>query len=147
NLDRGAAQAAGVIVFAHAGLDRRGCSDPCRRLAPEDNGHRTVTTFLPVPPDDLLSVMMLQHPKTQPSLPLNAGAVSAYIDPAALWIARNHHVRCSDVAAAIQLVPLRRGEFFQIDVFAFDHILRDRPPRHFHWRKILETPALVARCF
>jgi len=58
-------------------------------------------------------------------LSLEHHTISAGVDPAFLGILGNHQVVGADVATAVELMPARHRETFQVDTF-FNAILEDR---------------------
>jgi len=56
--------------------------------------------------------------------------VAAQVHPAVIGIARDVEAAGADVAAAVVLVPLRRGEDRHVDVRAALHVLEDRAVLH-----------------
>src|SRR3989442_1661767 len=90
------------------------------------------------------SVFPRRDPDAQKVLSLEHDAVISQIDPAFVRVARDGRPGGSQIAAAIELVPERRGKDREVDV-AVDHdVFEDRAAAHFDGRYPRERADLSA---
>src|SRR4029077_11195661 len=101
------AHRAGIVVFAHSGLGRRGRGRPSRGLAAQDNSDGTGAFRLPIFSRDLFAVFMVNDPQRESIFVDDTGPVGADIDPATVRIFGDDHIAGADVTSAVVLVPFR----------------------------------------
>src|SRR5439155_13495838 len=116
-------------------------------FAAEHDGDRTSVSRLPVFARDLLAVFVLDDPQRHAIFANDARTIGTDIDPAAIRVFGHDHVARANVAAAVVLMPLRRGKNTQIDALAFENILGDWPGRNFHGPVGFQIVSLIAPGF
>src|ERR1700737_4429385 len=73
---------------------------------------------------DEAAVLAGRHHDACDSGPLALDAIATVIGPAGIRILHHHHARSSDEGAAVKLVPDRRRDFLDVDLFSFLHVFQ-----------------------
>src|SRR3989441_3230418 len=127
---RRAAHPAGPVVLGRAVGDLGAGRQEKERIATRAEGERHAL-FAREPLIAMLpAVLAGRDVEAEPRLVVDHHAVRAEVHPALVRIARDVEAAGAEVAAAVELVPLRSGEDQAIDLVAAEHVLEDRAVLH-----------------
>src|SRR5215472_3328484 len=133
-----------IIVFVDAVRHIGGRDDKIDRMMAEGNGNRKglslLMIFLSVDPP----MFARRHVQSDAIRPMNHAAIGPDIHPTLLRIAADYQVVGADVASTVQFMPAWHREPEQIDLFPFQHVLKNRAiGNHFGFDRddFLDPPA------
>ena len=126
HLHRMALKAAHPLVLRHAVRHFHATSEIEQRIVPERNRQLTGLAAREIFVAHNAPLLPRRNEKSQRVAIVHHHAISSQVDPALVGIPRDVHRAGADVAPAIELMPLRTGEFEHVNVFTLDHVLHDR---------------------
>ena len=117
-----AAHAAGVVVFGLPRRDFHLAKKPKQRIGTEADrdwkGLALVEIFLPMN----VAVVAGRNIQSESVAIMNHDPITTEIDPAFVEIAADRDIERAQVAAAVALMPMRRGQRQEIDILPFENI-------------------------
>ena len=131
NLLRPPAIGASDLEFAGAERHFGASHQEGERIAADDDAdrHRLVERLIFVAMN--ASVLAGRDVEAEPLGVMDHDAIGAGVDPAVLRITRDVEAAGADIAVTlVAVVPDRRGEARDVNRYALDHVLHDRPGLH-----------------